>query len=79
MTVVFRSGWDWLAVEGDCQLAGPEDAFPGLEPADIKALIRQVYAAAVGGRPDDWSELDTAFADEGHTAVLVTTVRIYSG
>lgn len=79
VTVVFRSGWDWLAVEGDCELAGPEDALSGLEPVHALTIIRQIYAAAVGGRPDDWSDLDAAFVEEGHTAVLVTAIRIYQG
>lgn len=79
VTVVFRSGWDWFAVEGDCELAGPEDPLAGLELVHTQALIRQIYAAALGGRPDDWSELEVAFAEEGHTAVLVTAIRIYSG
>src|SRR3981081_4131194 len=35
MTVVFRSGWDWVAVEGDADLAGPDDRLDGLNPGDV--------------------------------------------
>ena len=78
VTVVFRSGWDWVAVEGNADLAGPEDHLEGLEPSDMHRLLREVYAAAVGGTPDDWVELDPVMAGERHTAVMVRAVRIYS-
>ena len=77
-TVVFRSGWDWVAVEGDADLAGPDDPLAGLDPADQPRLLRDVYAAAVGGTQDDWAALDGVMAAERHTAVLVRPVRIYS-
>jgi hypothetical protein len=77
-TVVLRSGWEWVAVEGDAELAGPDDSLEGLDPRDVPRLLRAIYAAAVGGTEDDWSELDQLMAAEGHTAVLVRPVRIYS-
>jgi PPOX class probable F420-dependent enzyme len=69
-TVVFRSGWDWLAVEGDATIIGPDDA-------DVLAAVRAVYAAAVGGDPDQWAELDSTLSTERHTAVLVRPRRVY--
>jgi len=30
-TVVFRSGWEWVTVEGDVELAGPDDRLEGLD------------------------------------------------
>jgi hypothetical protein len=48
-TVVFRSGWEWVAVGGDAELAGPDDRLAGLDPSDIPRLLREVYAAAAGG------------------------------
>lgn len=78
VTVVFRSGWEWVAVEGDADLAGPDDVLEGIEPRDVHRLLRDVYSAAVGGSPDDWSELDQVMATEAHTAVFVSPVRIYS-
>jgi hypothetical protein len=78
VTVVFRSGWDWVAVEGDADLAGPDDHLEGVERSDVPRLLRQVYAAAVGGTPEQWVELDAEMASEHHAAVLVRPVRVYS-
>jgi hypothetical protein len=78
LAVVFRSGPDWVTVEGDAELAGPEDALVGFAGADLPQLIRRVYAAAVGGAEDEWAELDAVTDDEHHTAVLVRPVRVYS-
>lgn len=78
VTVVFRSGWEWVAVEGDADLAGPDDLLEKLDPGDVPRLLREVYAAAVGGTQDDWGELDQVMAAERHVAVLVRPVRTYS-
>jgi hypothetical protein len=78
LTVVFRSGWDWVAVEGEAELAGPDDLLDGLDADDVPRLLRTVYAAAVGGTADDWAKLDESMASERHTAVLVRSLRIYS-
>lgn len=76
-TVIFRSGWDWVAVEGDASLAGPDDHLDGLDSAAVRILVRNVYAAAVGGTPEEWSQLDEKMASERHTAVLIKPARIY--
>jgi PPOX class probable F420-dependent enzyme len=76
--LVFRSGWEWLTVEGEAELAGPDDPLEGFNRDDVPTLLRDVYAAAVGGTGDDWAELDEVMAAERHTAVLVHPVRIYS-
>jgi len=78
VTVVFRSGWEWVAVEGDADLAGPDDALDGLDPSAVPGLLRDVYAAAAGGTHDDWAELDGVMAAERHTAVLARPERVYS-
>lgn len=78
VAVVFRSGWEWVAVEGQSELAGPDDPLAALEPADIVGLLRIIYAAAAGGSPDDWKALDDTMEAEGHTAVLVRPQRVYS-
>ena len=78
MTVVFRSGWDWVAVEGDVELAGPDDDVEGLTPEDLPRWLRAIYAAAVGGKADDWGGLDEEMASEGHTAVLIRPRRVYA-
>ena len=78
ITVVFRSGWDWIAVEGNAELVGPYDQPQDFDMTELPFLLRQIYAAAVGGRPNDWSELDEAMTAESHTAVLVQPIRCYS-
>ena len=77
VTVVFRSGWDWVAVEGDAELAGPDDPLLGLDADSVAGLVRAVYATAVGGKPDDWRGLDAEMVAERHTAVLIRPVRSY--
>jgi hypothetical protein len=76
-TVVFRSGWDWVAVEGNAALVGPNDRLDGFDEAAVMDLIRTIYAAAVGGTPEEWSHLDATMATERHTAVLIRPTRIY--
>ena len=76
-TVVFRSGWEWVAVEGDVTLAGLDDPRDGLDHTLTALLVRTVYAAAVGGTPEQWSELDTTMTVERHTAVLVAPGHVY--
>jgi hypothetical protein len=78
ITVVFRSGWEWAAVEGDALLVGHDDPLDGVEPSDVAGILRAVYAAAVGGTDDDWAEMDDTMAAEGHTAVLIVPGRIYA-
>jgi hypothetical protein len=78
ITFVFRCGWEWVAVEGNADLAGPDDQLEGLEPGDIAGLLRAIYAASAGGAAEDWQPLDDVIASERHTAVLVRPVRIYS-
>jgi PPOX class probable F420-dependent enzyme len=78
VTVVFRSGWEWVAVEGDAALAGPDDGLDGLDNSDVNRVIRSVYAAAAGGTQEEWAGLDAVIAAERHAAVLIRPTRIYS-
>ena len=75
--VVFRAGWEWVAVEGATALIGPDDPRPGFEPAGLAALLRAIFTAA-GGTHDDWDEYDRVMAEEHRTAVLLTPDRIAS-
>jgi hypothetical protein len=77
-TVVFRSAWDWVAVEGDAELAGPDDCSEGMQGIDLPTLLRGIYSAAAGGTPEDWAKLDETIATERHTAVLIQVARAYS-
>jgi PPOX class probable F420-dependent enzyme len=74
-TLVFRAGWEWVAVSGPVELAGPDDPLPGLE--DLPRLLREVYAAA-GGEHDDLAAYDATMAAERRTAVLVLPRRFTS-
>lgn len=76
-TLVFRAGWRWTAVEGACELAGPDDPHPGVDPGALPALLREVFRAA-GGAHDDWDEYDRVMAAQRRAAVLVQPERIYS-
>ena len=73
-TLVFRAGWEWVSVAGPVELAGPDDPLPGLAPADLPGLLRDVFHAA-GGTHDDLAEYDAVMAREHRTAVLVTPER----
>jgi hypothetical protein len=75
--VVFRSGWEWVAVEGPVDLAGPADPLSGFDPSRLPELLRDVFRAA-GGQHDDWAEYDRVMAAEGRTAVLVDPARVTS-
>jgi hypothetical protein len=69
--ITFRSGWEWVTVEGPARLAGPDDELAGLSPDRIPQLLRDVFTAA-GGTHDDWDEYDRVMAAERRTAILVT-------
>lgn len=75
--VVFRSGWEWVSVEGPVRLAGPDDELAGLDPERVPTLLRDIFTAA-GGTHDNWDEYDRVMATERRTAVLVTPERITS-
>jgi PPOX class probable F420-dependent enzyme len=77
VTVVVRAAWDWAAVEGPADLAGPDDGLPGLDAERIRVLLREIFAAC-GGTHDDWDTYDRVMAEERRTAVLVTPERVYS-
>ncbi len=77
-TVVFRSGWDWVAIEGDVDLVGTDDVLDGFAPDDATQLFHDIYAAAIGGSPEDSTARDRGIEQERHTAVLVHAMRIYS-
>jgi PPOX class probable F420-dependent enzyme len=76
-TVVFRAGWEWVAVEGAVDLAGPDDPLDGLDAGRVPQVLRDVFSAA-GGTHDDWDEYDRVMAAERRLAVLVASERVYS-
>ena len=77
VTVAFRAGWEWAAVEGQARIIGPDDPAPGVDAERLRLLRREVFTAA-GGTHDDWDEYDRVMAAERRAVVLVTPTRIYS-
>lgn len=77
VTVTFRAGWQWVAVEGTAQIVGPDDPMAGIDADRLRLLRREVFTAA-GGSHDDWAEYDRVMAAERRAVVLVTPVRVYS-
>jgi PPOX class probable F420-dependent enzyme len=76
VTVAFRAGWQWAAVEGTAVLAGPGDPQPGVDAEALRLLLREIFAAA-GGTHDDWAEYDRVMREQGRIAVLITPTRVY--
>jgi PPOX class probable F420-dependent enzyme len=77
ITVTFRAGWQWAAVEGQARIIGPDDPAPGIDEERLRLLRREVFTAA-GGTHDDWAEYDRVMAAERRAVVLVTPARVYS-
>jgi len=77
ITATFRDGWQWAAVEGRAEVAGPDDPQPWLDAERLRLLRREIFAAA-GGTHDNWDEYDRVMAQERRAAVLVRPERIYS-
>jgi PPOX class probable F420-dependent enzyme len=75
-TAVFRSGWEWVALEGHASLIGPDDLFEGFDRTRLPQFLRDVFLAA-GGTHDDWPTYDRVMAEERRTAVLIEPARIY--
>lgn len=76
VTVTFRAGGAWAAVEGTAELIGPHDPAPGIDAEQLRLLRREVFRAA-GGTHDDWGTFDRVMAEQGRVVVLVTPTRVY--
>src|SRR2546423_13405740 len=51
MTVVARAGWEWVAVEGEAELIGPDVAAAGVDGETLRLVLRDAFTAA--GCPPD--------------------------
>ncbi len=76
LTMTFRSGWAWAAVEGTAELIGPDDPHPDVDAERLRLLLREVFVSA-GGTHDDWDGYDRAMAEQRRVVVLVRPARIY--
>ena len=76
-TLVFRAGWQWIAVSGTTELAGPDDPHPGLPADRLPQLLRDIYHAA-GGEHPDLDEYDRTMVADRRAAVLITPTRFTS-
>src|ERR1022692_803778 len=76
-SAVLRAGWQWAAVEGPAELAGPDDPMAGLDAERLRLLLREIFTAA-GGTHDDLDAYDRAMADERRTAILITPERVFT-
>jgi PPOX class probable F420-dependent enzyme len=74
-TLTFRSGWEWVSVDGPVRLIGPDDPAQDVDAATLPGLLRDVFTAA-GGTHEDWAEYDRVMAAERRTAALITPARI---
>lgn len=73
-TLVFRAGWQWVSVAGPAELAGPDDALPGMPAEHLPQLLRDIYHAA-GGEHPDLEEYDREMVAQRRAAILVTPER----
>ena len=76
LTIMWRAGWEWQAVEGEATLVGPDDPLDGVDADGLRLLLRTVFQSA-GGSHDDYDEYDRVMAAERRTVVLVRPYRIY--
>ncbi len=76
-TLVFRSGWEWVAMRGSIELAGPDDPHPGIDAAETVELLRVIFNAA-GGRHPDLDRYDEVMVADRRVAVLVEPEHIWS-
>ncbi len=72
--LVFRAGWEWVAVHGTAEIIGPDDPVVGVDGERLRLLLREVYQAA-GGVHDDYDEYDRAMREERRAAVLLRPTR----
>lgn len=75
-SILWRTGWRWVGVDGTSELIGPDDPADGVDAEGLRLLLRAVFSAA-GGTHDDWDAYDEVMRAERRVAVLVTPRRVY--
>ena len=75
-SVLWRSGWQWVGIDGTSQLIGPDDPCAGIDAEGLRLLLRAVFTGA-GGTHDDWDTYDRVMRDERRVAVLIEPRHVY--
>lgn len=75
IAVVIRAGWQWVSVEGQASLVGPDDPVPGVDEERLRLLLREIFTAE-GGTHDDFDEYDRVMKAERRTAVFVAPAKV---
>jgi PPOX class probable F420-dependent enzyme len=75
-SLLWRSGWQWVGVEGSSELIGPDDPADGIDAEGLRLLLRAVFSGA-GGTHEDWDTFDRVMREERRTAVLLAPTRVY--
>jgi PPOX class probable F420-dependent enzyme len=77
VSVVLRAGWQWAAIEGPAEIAGPDDPMSGIGPERLRLLLREIFTSA-GGTHDDFDEYDRVMAADRRAAVLIAPERVFA-
>ncbi|HWO60253.1 MAG TPA: TIGR03618 family F420-dependent PPOX class oxidoreductase [Umezawaea sp.] len=77
LTATFRKSWQWVAVEGEAEIIGPDDPHEQVDDERLRLLLREIFTAA-GGTHDDWDAYDRVMAEQRRAAVFVEPKRVYS-
>jgi PPOX class probable F420-dependent enzyme len=75
-SLLWRTGWQWVGVDGESQLIGPDDPVEGIDAEALRVLLRAVFTGA-GGTHDDWETYDRVMREERRVAVLIEPTRVY--
>ncbi len=78
VTIVWRIGWEWVAVDGRAEIVGPHDSVDGMTPADLPDCCERLYAAAVGGRRATGPRSTRKWPTRGTPPCSSGPTRIYS-
>jgi hypothetical protein len=74
-SLVFKDGWNWVAVEGPVWMDGPDEDRPRSSEQPLSLVLRNVFTAA-GGTHDDWDAFDHVMAEERRCAIFVRAQHI---
>jgi hypothetical protein len=74
VAVTWTAGWEWIGVEGETDLFGPDDPLADVDAASLPQVLRDVFRGA-GGTHDDWDAYDRVMLEERRTAVFVRPTR----